>query len=49
MLATTSACLKVYGGCIDGEEATVNARIEQALSRERGRAGGKITQDGSDT
>jgi hypothetical protein len=35
--------LKVYAGCIDGEENTVNTRIEEALkaSRERGRIGGK--------
>jgi integrase len=36
--------LKVYAGCIDGEEHLVNTRIEEALraSRERGRTGGKI-------
>jgi integrase len=35
--------LKVYAGCIDGEEETVNRRIERALrsSRGRGRDGGK--------
>ncbi len=35
--------LKVYAGCIDGEEAEVNRRIERALgaSRGRGRSRGK--------
>jgi hypothetical protein len=33
--------LKVYAGCIDGEEELVNTRIEAALtaSRERGQDG----------
>ncbi len=37
--------LRVYAGCIDGEEETVNVRIEAALkaSRERGHNGGKTT------
>lgn len=29
--------LRVYAGCIDGEEAVVNARIEEALRASRGR------------
>jgi hypothetical protein len=35
--------LRVYAGCIDGEEELVNKRIERALraSRSRGRIGGK--------
>ena len=35
--------LKVYAGCIDGEEEHVNEQIERALraSRGRGRIGGK--------
>jgi integrase len=35
--------LRVYANCIDGEEETVNAKIEQALrhSRGQGRIGGK--------
>lgn len=35
--------LKVYAGCIDGEEEQINKRIERALraSRGRGRIGGK--------
>jgi integrase len=36
--------LKVYAGCIDGEEEQINRRIERALraSRGRGRSGGKL-------
>ncbi len=39
--------LRVYAGCIDGEERLVNTRIEDALraSRERGRPEGKSRHD----